>query len=82
MPIRVRELSPVGYEVAIEFEQHHPTFYSDDLPYDMFMKFICNELRRNKSLAVEYRKAERNTSDRIPNDLVSPYDTRRIDAKN
>ena len=81
MPIHVRKIYPVGYEVAIEFQQNHPTFYSAELPDDLFLPFIYNELKRNKSLQVEYRKVERNTKGRIPNDFVSPYDTRRINAK-
>lgn len=81
-PIHVRDLEPEGYEVQIEFRQYDPTFYSAQLPDDLFMKFICRELHNCKFLRNEYAKAERNTSHRIPNDFLSPYDTTRINGEN
>lgn len=81
-PIHVRDLKPMGYEVCLEFRQYDPVCYSAELPDDLFMKFICKELRNCKYLRIAYSKAERATSDRIPNDFLSPYDTTRINGKN
>ena len=80
-PIYVRNLEPEGYEVGIEFRQYDPIYYSAQLPDDLFMKFICNELRKSKALKAEYAKAERSTSNHIHNDFLSPYDTTRLDGK-
>lgn len=77
-PIHIRSLQPQGYEVCIEFRQYEPVCYSAELPDDEFMKFICQELRRSQYLRIEYAKAERNTTHRIPNDFLSPYDTTRL----
>lgn len=81
-PILVKDLEPEGYEVQIEFRQHDPVFYSAQLPDDLFMKFIFCELRKCRFLRTEYAKAERNTTHRIPNDFLSPYDTTRLNGKN
>lgn len=81
MPIHVRPLDTVGYEVCIEFRQYDPTCYSAELPDEQFMEFICRELKKNKSLRTEFMKAERNTVSRKHNDFISPYDTTRIDGQ-
>jgi len=81
-PISIKNLEPEGYEVQIEFRQNDPVFYSAQLPDDLFMKFICKELKKCQFLKTEYSKVERNTTRRIPNDFLSPYDTTRINGKN
>lgn len=81
-PIHVRDLEPEGYEVGIEFRQYDPVYYSAQLPDDLFIKFICHELRKSKALRTECAKAERNTPNHIHNDFLSPYDTTRLNGKN
>lgn len=39
-PIHIRDLEPIGREVAFEHLQYRPTFLSAELPDDEFLKFL------------------------------------------
>lgn len=73
--IHIKDLEPEGYEVSISFHQYAPVFYSAQLPDDKFKVFIVNEIKRNRHLRVDHYRIERNTTERVPNGFLSPYDT-------
>ena len=60
--IRVKDLHPMGYEVAFEHHQYKPTFYSASLPDDEFLKFIKKELRHAGFLSADRFVTVRNTT--------------------
>jgi hypothetical protein len=53
-PIHIRDLEPIGYEIAFEHHQYHPVFISAELPDKEFLKFLEDELRRKSFLLGEY----------------------------